>query len=91
VTKALGPHNYWTTTKGSAQQAASVVDGWLRSHLKAPLPSLQSALAQLDQLLDASSFPIARRRGAAMSFAELADHVDEELTRIIDENTVNSS
>ena len=42
---------------------ASVVDGWLRAHLKAPLPSLQPALAQLDQLVDTSSYPDARSRG----------------------------
>ena len=71
--------------------AASVLDGWLRSHLKAPLPFLQSTLEQLDQLLDASGSADARSRGATMTSTELTEYLDDELTKIIDENTVNSS
>jgi predicted ATPase len=69
---------------------ACVVDGWLRSHLKAPLPSLQPALAQLDQLVDTSSFPDARSRGATMTSAELIDYLVDVLGSVADE-TVKAS
>ena len=72
-------------------EAASVADGWFRAHVTNPHAALQPVLHQLDHLLDASTFPSARARGANMTHAELIDYLDDELTSIIDENTVNSS
>ncbi len=56
-----------------------------------PHAALQPVLHQLDHLLDASTFPDARSRGAAMSHSELIDYLDAELTSIVEENTVTSS
>ena len=53
-----------------------------------PHAALQPVLHQLDHLLDASTFPSARARGANMTHAELIDYLDAELTGITDENTV---
>ena len=61
-----------------------------RSHLKAPLPSLQPALTQLDQLLDTGSFPDARSRGLTMTSAELIDYLVDVLGSAADE-TVKAS
>ena len=69
---------------------ACVVDGWLRSHVDAPLPSLQPALARLDQLVDTSSFPDARSRGVTMTSAELIDYLVDVLGSVADE-TVKAS
>src|SRR5215207_1671880 len=64
---------------------AGVVDGWLSSHLKAPLPMLQPALAQLDQLIGTSTSSHARSRGAAMAFDELIDYLNEVLSEVADD------
>ena len=64
---------------------AGVVDGWLRFHLKAPLPMLQPALAQLDQLIDTSTLPHARSRGATMTSAELIDYLNGVLSEVADD------
>jgi hypothetical protein len=80
----------WLVRIGRAE-AASVADGWLRAHVTNPNAALQPVLHQLDQLLDASSFPDARSRGAAIGHSELIDYLNAELTSVIDENTVDSS
>ena len=71
-------------------ETASIVEGWLDTHLPTPYPLIQSTVDELHQRLG-KGFPDARSRGAAMTPTELTDHLDAELTEIIDENTVNSS
>ena len=72
-------------------ETASIVEGWLDTHLTIPYPAIESTLEELHQLLDARDGPEARSRGAAMTPTELAEHLDDELTTIIDENTNESS
>ena len=72
--------------------AASVVDGWLHSHVKPPYPPfLQPTLEQLDQLLDTSRYPAERARGAAMTPTELTEFLDDELTSIIGDDIADSA
>ena len=52
---------------------------------------IRPTLEELDQLLGTSGAPEARSRGAAMTPTELAEHLDGELTKIIDEKTAGSS
>ena len=66
-------------------------EGWLDAHLSTPYPGIRSTLEELHQLLDTRGDPEARSRGAAMTPTELAEHLDDELTTIIDENTNESS
>ena len=72
-------------------QSASVVEGWLGTHLPTPYPLIQSTVDELHQLLNANGVPDARSRGATMTPTELTEYLDEELTEIIDEDAVNSS
>ena len=72
-------------------ETASIVEGWLDAHLPTPYPAIRSTLEELHQLLGTHGGPEARSRGAAMTPTELAEHLDDELTKIIDENTADSS